>query len=98
MSKYSKCRFNFEKVRMDYSCHGRYKSIHIVFSLFSLLISKNKPQTDKKLSTYCQFRWSQSIVFKKVQAHGNMFIFFLTGGKWRPYATKLCCHIRYYAI
>ena len=29
----------FEKVRMDYSCHGRYKDIHVVFSLFSLLSS-----------------------------------------------------------
>ena len=28
-----------KKVRMDYSCHGRYKDIHIVFSLFSLLSS-----------------------------------------------------------
>ena len=45
MAKLSKCRFNFEKVRMDYSCHGRYKGIHIVLSLFSLLSSKNKPQT-----------------------------------------------------
>ena len=27
-----KCRFNLEKIRMDYSCHGRYKGIHIVFS------------------------------------------------------------------
>ena len=30
---------NLKKVRMDYSCHGRYKGIHIVFSLFSLLSS-----------------------------------------------------------
>ena len=25
---------NLKKVRMDYSCHGRYKGIHIVFSMF----------------------------------------------------------------
>ena len=34
MAKLFKCRINFEQVRMDYSCHGRYKGIHIVFSLF----------------------------------------------------------------
>ena len=28
-----------KKVRMDYSCHGRYKGIHIDFSWFSLLSS-----------------------------------------------------------
>ena len=28
-----------KKIRMDYSCHGRYKGIHIVFSMFSLLSS-----------------------------------------------------------
>ena len=39
MAKLLKCRINFEKVRMDYSCHGRYKGIDIVFSLFSLLSS-----------------------------------------------------------
>ena len=30
---------NLKKVRMDYSCHGMYKGLHIVFSLFSLLSS-----------------------------------------------------------
>ena len=30
---------NLKKVRMDYSCHGRYKGIHIIFSMFSLLSS-----------------------------------------------------------
>ena len=39
MAKLSKCRFNLEKIRMDYSCHGRYKGIHIVFSCFLLLSS-----------------------------------------------------------
>ena len=61
----SLCRFNIEKVRMDYSCHCRYEGIHIVFNLFSLLSSQNKPRTASKLSTFCLFRWSQSIVFKK---------------------------------
>ena len=39
MLKLSKCMFNLGKIRMDYSCHGRYKGIHVVFSLFSLLSS-----------------------------------------------------------
>ena len=39
MAKLSKCRFNLEKIRMDYSGHGRYKGIHIVFKCFSLLSS-----------------------------------------------------------
>ena len=39
MAKLSKCRFNLEKIRMDYSCHGMYKGILIVFSCFSLLSS-----------------------------------------------------------
>ena len=39
MAKLSKCRFNLEKIRMDYSCYGMYKGIHIVFSCFSLLSS-----------------------------------------------------------
>ena len=36
MSKLSMCMSKSKKVKMDYSCHGRYKDIHIVFSLFSL--------------------------------------------------------------
>ena len=39
MAKLSKGRFNLEKIRMDYSYHGRYKGINKVFSLFSLLSS-----------------------------------------------------------
>ena len=39
MAKLLKCRFNLEKIRIDYSCHGRYKGIHIVFKCFSLLSS-----------------------------------------------------------
>ena len=31
--------FNLEKIRMDYSCHGRYKGIKLVFGLFSLFSS-----------------------------------------------------------
>ena len=43
MAKLSKCRFNLEKIRMDYSCHAMYKGIHIVFSGFPLLSSwKNR--------------------------------------------------------
>ena len=30
---------NLEKIRMDYSCHGRYRGIQLVFGLFSLLSS-----------------------------------------------------------
>ena len=37
--KKGKKKSNLKKVRMDYSCHGRYKDIHIVFCLFSLLSS-----------------------------------------------------------
>ena len=37
MAKLLKCRFSLEKIRMNYSCHDRYKGIHIVFRLFSLL-------------------------------------------------------------
>ena len=39
MAKLSMYMSNLKKVRMDYSCHGRYKGIHVVFSLFSLLSS-----------------------------------------------------------
>ena len=39
MAKLSKCRSNLAKIRMNHSCHGSYKGIHIVFSLFSLLSS-----------------------------------------------------------
>ena len=31
MGKFWKCRVNLEKIRMDYSCHGRYRGIHVVF-------------------------------------------------------------------
>ena len=31
-----------QKVRIDYSGHGRYKGVHIVFSLFSLLSSPDR--------------------------------------------------------
>ena len=31
LGKFSKCRVNLEKIRMDYSRHGRYKGIHVVF-------------------------------------------------------------------
>ena len=37
MSDVLKCRSKFEKIRMDCSCHGIYKGIHIVCNLFSLL-------------------------------------------------------------
>ena len=36
MTNLSKCRSNLAKISINYSCHGRYKGIHIVFSLFSL--------------------------------------------------------------
>ena len=39
MTKLSMSMSNSQKVRMNYSCHGRSKGIHIVFSLFSLLSS-----------------------------------------------------------
>ena len=39
MAKLSMYIANLKKVRMDYSSHGRYKGIHVVFSLFLLLSS-----------------------------------------------------------
>ena len=39
MAKLSMYMSNSQKVRMNYSCHGRYKGIHIVLNLFSLLSS-----------------------------------------------------------
>ena len=39
MAKLSMYMSNLQKVRMDYSSHGRYTGYHIVFSLFSLLRS-----------------------------------------------------------
>ena len=63
MAKLSKCRFNLEKIRMDYSCHGRYKGIHIVFSFFSLLSCSISPgfaglshSIQKGISTREQFK------------------------------------------
>ena len=40
--------------------------VFIVFSLFSLLSSENKPRTPSKLSTIFMIRWFQSTVLKKV--------------------------------
>ena len=54
-----------KKVRMNYSSHGIYGGNHMVFSLFSLLSSENKPRTGGKLSTFCNFHWSQSKSLKK---------------------------------
>ena len=36
MSKLNIYKTKSKKVKMKYSCHGRYKGIHLVFSLFSL--------------------------------------------------------------
>ena len=37
-----------KKVKINYSCHGTYKGIHLVFSLFSLHSSENKPRRGAK--------------------------------------------------
>ena len=48
MSKLNIYKIKFKKVKMNYSCHGTYKGIHLVFSLFSLHSSESKPRTGAK--------------------------------------------------
>ena len=48
MSKLNIYKTKSEKVKMNYSCHGTYKGIDLVFSLFSLHSSENKPETGAK--------------------------------------------------
>ena len=36
MSKLNIYKSKSKKVKLNYSCHGRYKGIHLVFTLFSL--------------------------------------------------------------
>ena len=48
MAELSMYKSKSQKVKRDYSCHGRYKGIHLVFSLFSLHSSWNKRRTGPK--------------------------------------------------
>ena len=48
MTKLWKLRSNLAKIRMNYSCHGRYKGIHVGVSLFLLPSSEKKPRTGFK--------------------------------------------------
>ena len=48
MSKLNIYKSKSKKVKMNYFCYGTYKGIHLVFSLFSLHSSENKPWTGAK--------------------------------------------------
>ena len=48
MSKLNTNKMKSKKIKMNYSCHSTYKGIHLVFSLFSLHSSENKPRTGAK--------------------------------------------------
>ena len=49
MSKLSIYKTKSKKVKMNYSCHGTYKGIHLVFSLFSVKSIKKLTSTQEQV-------------------------------------------------
>ena len=66
----------FVKVRMDYSCHGRYKGIHIVFVCFHCSVLRISPGQVENYQLFVSFAGLRSQYSKRYKHAGTSSIFF----------------------